>query len=80
MLRKCLLLGILTGVLLLAHMAPSLLAVAGGSEVRAPVAPAATSDPGASVEPILLTVVLGGGVVVLVRQRRHRIREQRYRS
>lgn len=81
MLRKCLLLGIMTGVLLLSHMAPALLAVAaGGSDSAGLAAPAATGDPGGSLEPCLLAIVLGGGVVVLSRQRRHRLREQQSRS
>ncbi len=81
MLRKCLLLGILTGVLLLAHMAPTLLAVAGGRDNAGELAaPAAVGEPGASLEPCLLVIVLGGGVVVLTRQRRARLREQQSRS
>ena len=81
MLRKCLLLGILAGVLLLAHMAPTLLAVAGGeSGSNGLAAPAAVADAGDPVEPCLLAIVLGGGVVVLARQRRHRLRRQRTRS
>ena len=81
MLRKCLLLGIMIGVLLLSHMAPTLLAVAGGGSGSSGLAaPAAPGDPGLSIEPCLMAIVLGGGVVVLSRQRRDRLRRQRTRS